>query len=35
MQENTEHKILHLCVSAQNLENYWSEVDVTWHEYVR
>jgi len=22
-------------LSAQNLENYWSEIDVTWYEYAR
>jgi len=21
---------LFVCLSAQNLENYWSEIDVTW-----
>jgi len=21
-------------LSAQNLENYWSEIDVTWQKYV-
>jgi len=24
---------LRVCPSAQNLENYWSEIDVTWREY--
>jgi len=23
-----------VCLPAQNLENYWSEIDVTWQEYV-
>jgi len=23
-----------VCLATQNLENYWSEIDVTWSEYV-
>jgi len=22
-----------VCLSAKNIENYWSEIDVTWQEY--
>jgi len=25
--------IVFVCVSAKNLESYWSEIDVTWWEY--
>jgi len=27
------HLCLSVCLSALNLENYWSEIDVTWYEY--